>query len=317
MPFRADPTKEYYEILGLKESASTEEIRKAYRKLALHYHPDRNRGDATAEERFKAISEAYAVLTDPDKRKLFDLSRATGAADPRRTRFRAALGVLQPGGYPQGSPAEPGGVGDLRGTDARVPAHGVSLRRRFRPSHVPRRSRRRFRWRFSSAAHSAAAEGSTPDGPVPSAVARPPGAVRWRTHRASPGTLRADWPCAFRHRQGRASGPGKWGPRRGPDPGFFDQSARGGRGRQEASARRPRWRDGRDPRDHPIGDPGGHHASSSGKGTQRQVRNAGRFVSADRPYGLRKTAVSYQLRKGLTAGQPALARPCLRLNADG
>jgi len=79
MPFRADPAKEYYEILGLKESASAEEIRKAYRKLALHYHPDRNRGDATAEERFKAISEAYAVLTDPDKRKLFDLSRATGA----------------------------------------------------------------------------------------------------------------------------------------------------------------------------------------------------------------------------------------------
>ena len=79
MPFRADPTKEYYEILGLKESASSEEIRKAYRKLALHYHPDRNRGDARAEERFKAISEAYAVLTDPEKRRLFDLSRATGA----------------------------------------------------------------------------------------------------------------------------------------------------------------------------------------------------------------------------------------------
>jgi DnaJ-class molecular chaperone len=79
MPFRADPTKEYYEILGLRENASTEEIRRAYRKLALHYHPDRNRGDATAEERFKAISEAYAVLTDAEKRKLYDLSRATGA----------------------------------------------------------------------------------------------------------------------------------------------------------------------------------------------------------------------------------------------
>jgi len=78
MPFRADPTKEYYEILGLKENAAAEEIRKAYRKLALHYHPDRNRGDATDEERFKAISEAYAVLTDPEKRKLYDLSRATG-----------------------------------------------------------------------------------------------------------------------------------------------------------------------------------------------------------------------------------------------
>jgi DnaJ-class molecular chaperone len=87
MPFRADPTKEYYEILGLKESASAEEVRKAYRKLALHYHPDRNRGDATAEERFKAISEAYGVLTDPEKRRLYDLSRATGAG--MRTDARA------------------------------------------------------------------------------------------------------------------------------------------------------------------------------------------------------------------------------------
>ncbi|MBI2116477.1 MAG: DnaJ domain-containing protein [candidate division NC10 bacterium] len=75
MPFRADPSKEYYAILGLKEDASPEEIRKAYRKLALHYHPDRNRGDAGAEERFKAISEAYAVLVDPEKRRMYDLSR--------------------------------------------------------------------------------------------------------------------------------------------------------------------------------------------------------------------------------------------------
>jgi DnaJ-class molecular chaperone len=78
MPFRADPTKEYYAILGLKEGASPEEIRKAYRKLALHYHPDRNRGDAGAEERFKAISEAYAVLIDTDKRQMYDLSRGAG-----------------------------------------------------------------------------------------------------------------------------------------------------------------------------------------------------------------------------------------------
>jgi DnaJ-class molecular chaperone len=79
MRFRADPEKEYYAILGLKEDASPEEVRKAYRKLALHYHPDRNRGDAGAEERFKAISEAYAVLVDPERRRLYDLSRRTGA----------------------------------------------------------------------------------------------------------------------------------------------------------------------------------------------------------------------------------------------
>jgi len=79
MPFRADPSKEYYAILGLKENASPEEIRRAYRKLALHYHPDRNRGDAGAEERFKAISEAYGVLMDPEKRRIYDLSRSVGA----------------------------------------------------------------------------------------------------------------------------------------------------------------------------------------------------------------------------------------------
>jgi len=84
MPFRPDPTKEYYAILGLKEDASVEEIRKAYRRLALHYHPDRNRGNPGAEERFKAISEAYGVLTDEEKRRAFDQSRQGGREAPGR-----------------------------------------------------------------------------------------------------------------------------------------------------------------------------------------------------------------------------------------
>jgi DnaJ-class molecular chaperone len=84
MPFRADPTKEYYAILGLKEGASAEEIRKAYRKLALHYHPDRNRGNPGAEDRFKAISEAYGVLMDAEKRRAYDVSRQTGQGAPGR-----------------------------------------------------------------------------------------------------------------------------------------------------------------------------------------------------------------------------------------
>jgi molecular chaperone DnaJ len=65
-------TRDYYEILGLGREASEADIKKAYRKLALKYHPDRNGGDATAEERFKEAAEAYAVLADPDKRTRYD-----------------------------------------------------------------------------------------------------------------------------------------------------------------------------------------------------------------------------------------------------
>ena len=64
--------KDYYQILGVGKSASTDEIKKAYRKLAMQYHPDRNPGDTQAEEKFKEINEAYQVLSDADKRAHYD-----------------------------------------------------------------------------------------------------------------------------------------------------------------------------------------------------------------------------------------------------
>ena len=101
--------KDYYKTLGVSRDASTEEIRKAYRKLAMQYHPDRNPGDKQAEERFKEINEAYQVLNDPQKRAHYDrLGSAYSSWQQRGA----------PGGFEWGQWAgSPGGVrveyGDL------------------------------------------------------------------------------------------------------------------------------------------------------------------------------------------------------------
>lgn len=70
--------RDYYEILGVPRDASQEDIKKAYRKLAMRYHPDKNKGDKAAEEKFKEASEAYAVLSDPEERKKYDARSRTG-----------------------------------------------------------------------------------------------------------------------------------------------------------------------------------------------------------------------------------------------
>jgi len=70
--------KDYYQALGLKKGATPEEIKKAYRKHALKYHPDKNQGNKEAEEKFKEINEAYAVLSDPKKKEQFDQFGASG-----------------------------------------------------------------------------------------------------------------------------------------------------------------------------------------------------------------------------------------------
>jgi molecular chaperone DnaJ len=108
--------KDYYEILGVKKSASAEDIRKAFRKLARKYHPDVNPGDKAAEEKFKALSEANDVLSDPKKRKIYDqvgfysdnIDSATAEAYARAG-GGAGGNAGSPGGFPGGFPGGAGG----------------------------------------------------------------------------------------------------------------------------------------------------------------------------------------------------------------
>ena len=64
--------RDYYEVLGLQKGASEDEIKKAFRKMAMKYHPDKNPGNKEAEEKFKEVNEAYSVLSDPDKKSKYD-----------------------------------------------------------------------------------------------------------------------------------------------------------------------------------------------------------------------------------------------------
>jgi molecular chaperone DnaJ len=108
------PKKDYYEILGVKKSASAEEIRKAFRKLARKYHPDVNPGDKSAEEKFKTLSEANDVLSDPKKRKIYDqVGFYSDNIDPATAEAYARGGGTggAPGGFPGGGAGQAGGQG--------------------------------------------------------------------------------------------------------------------------------------------------------------------------------------------------------------
>src|SRR3954449_6332135 len=96
MPAVRDP----YKTLGVDKKSSDEDIKKAYRKLARQYHPDRNPGDESAEERFKEVQEAYSILSDPEKRKRYDAGGGIfGGFDPSAFRRGGAGGA---GGFAGG-----------------------------------------------------------------------------------------------------------------------------------------------------------------------------------------------------------------------
>jgi len=117
--------KDYYAVLGVNASATADEIKKQYRRLAKQYHPDTNKGDPKAAERFKEISEAHNVLGDAEKRKQYDEMRRLGAFDPFTARGGPRGGAnTRPGGagYGGGPRMEDidigglGGLGDLFGS---------------------------------------------------------------------------------------------------------------------------------------------------------------------------------------------------------
>ena len=99
----ATQTKDYYGLLGIKKTATAEEIRKAFRKLARKYHPDVNPGDKKAEERFKEMSEANDILSDPKKRKIYDqFGFYSDNIDPAAAEAAARQGQRPSAGYSRG-----------------------------------------------------------------------------------------------------------------------------------------------------------------------------------------------------------------------
>src|SRR5258708_32904303 len=108
--------KDYYGSLGVKKTASSEEIRKAFRKLARKYHPDVNPNDKKSEEKFKEISEANDVLSDPKKRKIYDqLGFYSDNIDPAAAEAYARGGGFGAGGFGDGPSAGGGGSSSGQG----------------------------------------------------------------------------------------------------------------------------------------------------------------------------------------------------------
>lgn len=94
---------DYYKVLGVERSTSADEIKKAYRKLAVKYHPDKNPGDTAAEEKFKEVTEAYTVLSDPEKRRAYDqFGQAGNYYNPGGAGGTARSPYGASGGYQQG-----------------------------------------------------------------------------------------------------------------------------------------------------------------------------------------------------------------------
>ena len=113
----ATARKDYYKALGVSKDAPADEIKKSYRKLARQFHPDANKGDSASEERFKEISEAYDVLSDPKRRKEYDDARSLFGSGAGRFRATGGAGAtsFDIGDIFGTASAGAGGLGDVIG----------------------------------------------------------------------------------------------------------------------------------------------------------------------------------------------------------
>jgi molecular chaperone DnaJ len=181
---------DFYAVLGVASSATADEIKKQYRRLAKQYHPDANPNDPKAAERFKEISEAYTVLGDAEKRKQYDDMRRLGAFGPSMGGFGAGRGPRPGGGAP--GPGGPGagssgggpgggpfvdfdvgglgGLGDIfssmfggaRGRGARAPERGQTVERTVEVPFARRPPVARCRWSSRSPRSAPAVAGRAP-----------------------------------------------------------------------------------------------------------------------------------------------------------
>jgi molecular chaperone DnaJ len=133
--------RDYYEVLGVGRGSSPEEIKKAYRKLAREYHPDRNPGDAAAEERFKEIQHAYDSLSDPERRKQYDaggmftgFGRGAGGGPGAGPGFASDIGDIFSTLFRRGAQGQP--QQSMRGRDLETEVH-LSFKQAMDGTEIP------------------------------------------------------------------------------------------------------------------------------------------------------------------------------------
>ena len=171
----ATPTKDFYKVLGVSESVSQNDLKKAYRKLAKEYHPDKNPGNPKAADRFKEIGEAYGLLSDPEKRKKYDHMRRFASLGFGRRPSSDGSRPPRAGGFSFEDLSDLGGLGDIfssifdRGKKPE-PGKKKRLRQRATMSNTSSRSRSRRR---SRAARSPSTCPSPRNAPPATGPARP------------------------------------------------------------------------------------------------------------------------------------------------